>query len=658
MPFNTQAALQAGYNQDEINQYLATRQGRQSQPQSGGLIDWLPAIGAIGGSFIPGAGTIAGGALGAGAGALLKQSLVGGGPEEIVKEAALGGVGGVVGKGIGAVAGKLLPKGIGKAAGQVAAKGVGQTAGRGVTQTLAAKTIASNFTIPPKLAPQLQIEDALGQMIQDGIKIPSSIKGYQRIANQITGSDGAITSAQRIATKQVKTPINFDQALTDAKGFVGLKGSLSADEKLDTLATLRNYFNNRKYPIPGHITADDALDIANQLDKEGFNLLHKGVNELSPNAMLEAKGEAFIGVAEDLRNQLSRGIDSSGIFAKVQAEAVKTLEKISPQLAERARLTTNMSQLRSVASPYVRINRAAQSTINRQQTPFVGGGLQLGTRAAGALAGGGIAGLPGAAAGAAFAPMAAGAAQAAQPAITGLAAKGILETGKIAGKIPRPGGLATATTGQLGVRAGLPQPQQPEVQEELPPSPAQSQNLTSQNDQLLRTAFAQAILQNPKQASAIKAAYDLLSGGAGGNLTAGLKKQMTSIDNTEGLINELETLFYEAGTTEGPLARVTGLGRKAAGAVGLNESAKIYEREKEAFISQISKALGGDVGALSNQDIQRAISALPDLTSTAGEARKSFTIVKNLINKARRNVQKQSGETSIPLPQDYFSLTE
>src|SRR3990167_9103897 len=364
MAYNYKAAKAAGLTDEQIQQYLSTKQGeKQQSKQGGGLVDWLPAIGAIGGSFIPGAGTIAGGALGAGAGALLKQSMVGGGPEDIVKEAALGGAGGVLGKGIGAIAGKVLPKAATQVAGQTVAKSA-----TGIGEKFAAKTIASNFTIPPKLAPQLQLEDSLGQMIKDGIKIPNSMKGYQTVANQVTGDSGAITIAQRSATKQLKTPINYEQPLTDAQGFVGLKGGLSADEKLDTLATLRNYFNNRGYPAPGHISADDALDIANQLDKEGYNLLNKGINELSPNAMLEAKGETFIGVAEDLRNQISKGIDSTGVFAKVQAEAVTALEKLSPQIAQRARQATNMSQLRSVAGPYVRINRAAQSTINRQQT--------------------------------------------------------------------------------------------------------------------------------------------------------------------------------------------------------------------------------------------------------------------------------------------------
>lgn len=657
MAFNIAGARQAGYSDEEIQRYLAIRQGEQTPQQGGGIADYLPLLGAIGGSFIPGAGTILGGALGAGAGTLLKQSMQGGGePGEIIKEAALGGAGGILGKGIGAVAGKILPKGAAQIAGQAGVK-VGARAGAGLGEKVAAKTIASNFTIPPKLASQLQIEDALGQMIQDGVKIPNSIQGYQTIANQITGSNGAITLAQRAATKNLKTPINFDEALTSARSGVGLKGSLSPDERLDVVATIRNYFNNRAYPAPGHISADDALDIANQLDKEGYNLLNKGINELSPNAALEAKGETFIGVAEDLRQQMYRAIDSSGKFKDVQAEAVKQLQKISPELGQKAAIAQNMTQLRSLASPYVRINRAAQSTINRQQTPFVGGGLQLGTRGTAALAGGALGGLPGAAVGAAFGPMAAGAAQAAQPAITGLTARGMIGAGKLAGgvsKIPTGGAgkLATAGIGQIGVRAGLPQPQQAQEGEELS---LEQETLQPPDNTQLRAAFAMAILQNPKQASAIKLAYDLLAGSKGGQLTAQGRDKLLSINQSEELLNSFERNLSKIGLTPGIGSLIVGGGKKLAGKTHISSNAAAYEDLREGMANVLSKSLG-QVGNLSDKDIERAVKLIPDLTDTPQQASIKLQTLRQILHNSKSYIQTSGSQNSIPLPQDLGEL--
>lgn len=120
-------ARQAGYSDEQIKQYAQTK-GVQlydsgqtlkagappvTREESNSILDWLPVAGAVAGSFIPGLGTIVGGAAGAGVGALAKNLLdkkEGVDAGEVVKETALGGVGGVAGKVIGRIGSKLLPK--------------------------------------------------------------------------------------------------------------------------------------------------------------------------------------------------------------------------------------------------------------------------------------------------------------------------------------------------------------------------------------------------------------------------------------------------------------------------------------------------------------------------------------------------------------------
>lgn len=117
-----QQAMAAGVP-EEINirkasEYQMRKSSAAPSAQRGGgglgnaLIDLLPLIGGIGGSFIPGAGTIVGGALGAGAGTLLRQGIkdepINAG--EAAKEAVFAGVGGLAGKGLGFLGSKLLPK--------------------------------------------------------------------------------------------------------------------------------------------------------------------------------------------------------------------------------------------------------------------------------------------------------------------------------------------------------------------------------------------------------------------------------------------------------------------------------------------------------------------------------------------------------------------
>lgn len=98
--------------QGQGNIPVVKAQGNVQGKKSSSLLDLLPLVGAVGGSFIPGAGTIVGGALGAGLGTLLKQGLKGDDFDagEIAKETVLSGVGGVAGKGLGFIGGKALGK--------------------------------------------------------------------------------------------------------------------------------------------------------------------------------------------------------------------------------------------------------------------------------------------------------------------------------------------------------------------------------------------------------------------------------------------------------------------------------------------------------------------------------------------------------------------
>src|SRR5688572_25783186 len=117
MAYNYAAAKAAGLSDAQITQYLAQKQASQApapQPEQkgNGFLDLLPLIGGVAGSFIPGAGTIIGGALGAGAGALAKgifDDKEGIDVLDVGKEALLSGVGGAAFKGLGYGASKLFP---------------------------------------------------------------------------------------------------------------------------------------------------------------------------------------------------------------------------------------------------------------------------------------------------------------------------------------------------------------------------------------------------------------------------------------------------------------------------------------------------------------------------------------------------------------------
>lgn len=634
--------------QSQLASYVPNTQPSTQPPSQpgGGFASWLPLIGALGGSFIPGLGPILGGALGAAGGTIGKQAIQGK-PDigEVGKEAAFAGFGGVLGKGLGGLVGRIFGRG-GPAIAEAGTKG-------GISAGLASRTLASNFRIPPKLAPQIKIEEALGQMIDDEVKLPLSLKGYQDIAGKITGDKGAITQAYRDAALNVKAPINFDTALVNAQNSVGLKGAIPFNEQKGVLAKIRNYFNNRDYPTPGTISSDDAFDIARQLEKEGYNLYHRGINELTPRPDLEAIGQTYIGVADDLLNQISRGIDTEGLFPIVRQNAITQLQKVSPKLAARAGATQNISQLRSVAAPYVNISRGVQATLNRGETPFGMGSLALTSRIVGALGGGGLFGLPGAAAGAALAPSVQGIAAASEPALTSLAARGILGAGKAVGKLGGPETLTRAGVAGGATLGGEPvvpeaqaaEPGQQNIEEQL--LPPQSEN---QLQEKLRQAFFLAMLSNPKQAAQLQTIFNF-----------GFPKPPAGTADREASLKVGEQAVNEAlrSTTKGYGPVGGGISSKllqSFGGAGVPTDVIQANTRYQLLRQSVVRALQG--ARMSDVDIKLALQYVPQITDTENTAKQKLTILKNFLTQTRQYLKRvpgQSEETNpIPLPQGGF----
>ena len=196
----------------------ATTQGKQ---EGGGLIDLLPLLGAIGGSFIPGAGTIAGGALGAGAGTIAKQFFTGkGDPGEVVQEAALGGIGGVAGRGIGALLGKAVPK-----------------AGVGLRQAIRSPKVAATPFAAEEEATISQTLSKLGLRGSAQAQREQSPKVFKEIGEQIkTTLEGAkvpvdTTSATKTVQNAITNSINFDPAKPEWRRILNLRTSQIANMK-------------------------------------------------------------------------------------------------------------------------------------------------------------------------------------------------------------------------------------------------------------------------------------------------------------------------------------------------------------------------------------------------------------------------------------------
>jgi hypothetical protein len=114
---------------------------------------------------------------------------------------------------------------------------------------------------------------------------------------------------------------------------------------------------------------------------------------------------------------------------------------------------------------------------------------------------------------------------------------------------------------------------------------------------------------------------------------AALRTQADAMKSVGNAMTEIKKFSDTINTQAGPAARVSGALRTGMGAVGLDPRAKVFRDTRAANAIRLSRALG-EVGVLTNQDIQRAVSLIPDLGSTREEATLKFQQLEQLINSA------------------------
>ncbi len=113
-------------------------------------------------------------------------------------------------------------------------------------------------------------------------------------------------------------------------------------------------------------------------------------------------------------------------------------------------------------------------------------------------------------------------------------------------------------------------------------------------------------------------------------------------------VTQLEDLFYKGATpdTGAMAARITGPFDVIKARSGFNPNLNSYLNNRKAFAGLIAKGGFGEAGILTNQDIERVVSALPSASSTKEEAKIGFQEVKILLQSARDRFEKRKQEYS------------
>jgi len=138
-------------------------------------------------------------------------------------------------------------------------------------------------------------------------------------------------------------------------------------------------------------------------------------------------------------------------------------------------------------------------------------------------------------------------------------------------------------------------------------------------------------------------------------MSAALRTQADALKTVGEALRALKTQSDALNTEEGVTSRIAGGARGIAGAIGIDPKAKVYQDTRAAQAVRLSRALG-EVGAMTNQDIERALGLLPDLRTSRTEASQKFQQLQDIINAALKakgmpalNLADESATTADPV---------
>lgn len=131
-----------------------------------------------------------------------------------------------------------------------------------------------------------------------------------------------------------------------------------------------------------------------------------------------------------------------------------------------------------------------------------------------------------------------------------------------------------------------------------------------------------------------------VSGGGKSNLTNAQQTQMAKLDSAENAIDELESLFDQAGGAKGPIAGwLQGIG----GNLGLDSGARTYNQMSEGLVNQIAQAIGKTDSLNTEGEVKRALQLIPQLTDDATTAKNKLETLRRMLSSTRSSYQSAYG---------------
>ncbi|RLG44738.1 MAG: hypothetical protein DRN81_03810 [Thermoproteota archaeon] len=256
-----------------------------------------------------------------------------------------------------------------------AVKGVGRGVFRiFVPKNATPKMFASVFKTSTKVSNKLKPLETSKELVKHGIH--GDMDDMIRISGEVSGADGVLSKITRNAVGQMDEGIDISSALASLDNAADDATAVTPSVLKRLRQQVVRTINKGDLKTPSALEALDALDAERELERVGYDLLAKAADPRTGGAaaeVLEQKARLYIDTAASIGDEfdvVARNLDVVNNFKT--PKIINQLKGISPRLAKQFEAAQNISDVRSIAAPFVRMGKLARSTLDHQGSAFIG----------------------------------------------------------------------------------------------------------------------------------------------------------------------------------------------------------------------------------------------------------------------------------------------
>jgi len=241
--------------------------------------------------------------------------------------------------------------------------------GRGILRSFvpknaSVKTYASVFKTSRKLSEKLDPEAVGKVMTRYGLY--GDFDDMISWANKITGENGLISKITRNTVGNVLEGVETSDALAAMKQAGDNATAVDPKTIKRMKQQITRILSKGEQKAPTALNALDALDAERELENLGYGILNSAEDSLTSGdkkLLLQQQAKMYIDAAESIGdniNKLAKKIKSIDQYKT--PEILEELSKTSPELAKDFKKATDVSSLRSIAAPFVRLKKLAEAS--------------------------------------------------------------------------------------------------------------------------------------------------------------------------------------------------------------------------------------------------------------------------------------------------------